>query len=142
MNKTYHLHWFRADPFGRIVVLVVGNYKDALEECDKIFRPKDKSTPLFSACFGEVLDCHPCRSKPENCGRTVCNDVGDVVMWFPVFPTPGTLAHELFHAVTDILESAGVTDTSGETNAYLLGEMYDHFFSALEKDRKGKRKRT
>ena len=39
------------------------------------------------------------------------------------------------HAKDDILNSAGVTDTSGETDAYLLGQMYDHFFSMLEKDK-------
>ena len=59
-------------------------------------------------------------------------------MWFPDFPTPGTLAHELFHSVTNVLNSAGVTDTNGETDAYLLGAMYDHFFAVLEKDKKTK----
>lgn len=56
-------------------------------------------------------------------------------VWFPAFPTPGTLAHELMHAKDDILNSAGVTDTNGETDAYLLGAMYEHFFSMLEKDK-------
>ena len=59
-------------------------------------------------------------------------------MWFPAFPTPGTLAHELFHAVTNVLNSSGVTDTNGETDAYLLGAMYDHFFAMLEEDKKTK----
>lgn len=49
---------------------------------------------------------------------------------------PGTLAHELLHAVDDILKSAGVSDTNGETDAYLLGCMFEHFFSVLEKDKK------
>ena len=42
----------------------------------------------------------------------------------------------LLHAVDDILESAGVSDTNGETDAYLLGCMFEHFFSVLEKDKK------
>ena len=138
-NNNYCLHWFRAGPFGRIVVLVVGDYKDALKECDDLFRPKDRKDRPFSEDFSKVLDDHPCKCDPQNCGRTVCNDVGDVVMWFPVSPTPGTLAHELLHAVTDVLRSAGVTDTSGEADAYMLGAMYDHFFTVLEEDKKMKK---
>ena len=135
VKNTYNLHWFTADPFGRIVVLVVGNYKDALKKCDKIFKPKDKDWPISSESFEKILDDNTCKGYSKNCGRTVSNDIGNVFVWFPDYPTPGTLAHELMHAKDYILNSAGVTDTSGETDAYLLGAMYDHFFSVLEKDK-------
>lgn len=78
---------------------------------------------------------NPPKGDLEYCGRTVQKDGLDVFVWFPVFPTPGTLVHELMHAKDNILNSAGVTDTSGETDAYLLGQMYDHFFKVLEKDK-------
>ena len=138
-KKSYALHWFTEEPFGRVVVLVIGDYKCALKECDKVFRPKDRNAHPFSEFVEEQLDDRPCKCSPDHCGRTISNDVGDVFMLFPAFPTPGTLAHELFHAVTNVLNSAGVTDTNGETDAYLLGDMYDHFFTVLEEDKKMKR---
>lgn len=140
MKKPYYLHWFTADPFARLVVLVVGDYKASFKEIDRRF--SDRSKPpkervKFSDGLAEVLEKNPPKGDLEYCGRTVQKDGLDVFVWFPAFPTPGALAHELMHAKDDILNSAGVTDTSGETDVYLLGQMYDHFFSALEKDKKG-----
>ena len=139
MKKPYYLHWFTVEPFNRIVVLVVGDYKASFRELDREFKeahlPPKKRTP-FSSGIVEVLDENQPTGRLEKCGRTVHKE-NDVFVWFPVFPTPGTLAHELLHAKDYILNTAGVTDTRGETDAYLLGAMYDHFFSALEKDRKG-----
>lgn len=138
-RKPYYLHCFHADPFARLVVLVVGDYKASFKEIDRKFKlrpnlPKADRVP-FTDGLAEVLEKNPPKGDLEHCGRTVQNDGLDVFVWFPAFPTPGTLVHELMHAKDDILNSAGVTDTSGETDAYLLGQMYDHFFAALEKDK-------
>ena len=143
-RKPYYLHWFHADPFARVVVLVVGDYKASFKEINRTFRPrkglpKEQRVP-FTDGLAEVLEKNPPKGDLEHCGRTVQKDGADVFVWFPVFPTPGTLAHELMHAKDDILNSVGVTDTNGETDAYLLGAMYDHFFSVLEKDKKGNTK--
>ena len=141
MKKPYYLHWFTAEPFNRIVVLVVGDYKASFKELDKTFiesyLPPKKRTP-FSNGLSEILDKHSPMGDRKMCGRCVMKNETDVFVWFPTFPTPGTLAHELMHAKDYILNSAGVTDTNGETDAYLLGAMYDHFFSVLEKDKKRK----
>ena len=139
-RKPYYLHWFHADPFTRVVILVVGDYKASFKEINRKFKlkpnlPKADRVP-FSDGLAEVLEKNPPKGDLEYCGRTVQRDGLDVFVWFPVFPTPGTLAHELLHAVDDILESAGVSDTNGETDAYLLGCMFEHFFSVLEKDKK------
>jgi hypothetical protein len=137
MKKPYYLHWFIVSPFNRIVVLVVGDYKASFKECNRRFieahLPPKKRTP-FSDGIDEILGENPPTGCPEICGRCVKKGI-NVFVWFPTFPTPGTLAHELMHAKDYILNSAGVTDTSGETDAYLLGEMYDHFFSVIEKDK-------
>ena len=138
-RKPYHLHWFTADPFNCVVILVVGDYKASFKEIDRKFKlrpnlPKADRVP-FSDGLVECLEENPPKGDLEHCGRTIHRKDGDVFVWFPVFPTPGTLAHELMHAKDDILNSAGVTDTAGETDAYLLGQMYDHFFSMLEKDK-------
>ena len=137
MKKPYYLHWFTAEPFNRLVVLVVGDYKASFKELDRTFKeshlPPKKRTP-FSDGLAEVLDENKPTGHPDKCGRAV-HKGNDVFVWFPAFPTPGTLAHELMHAKDYILNSAGVTDTSGETDAYLLGAMYDHFFKVLEKDK-------
>lgn len=140
MKKPYYLHWFTADPFARVVVLVVGDYKASFKEINRTFRPrkglpKEQRVP-FTDGLAEVLEKNPPKGDLECCGRTVQISGADVFVWFPVFPTPGTLAHELMHAKDDILNSAGVTDTNGETDAYLLGQMYDHFFKVLERDKK------
>ena len=135
-EKTYHLHWCKADPFGRFVILVVGDYREAVKECKRKFKSFD---PSFKNSFFEevvgIIDENPIWGNPSTSGRTVQKG-GDVFVWFPTFPTPGTLAHELLHAVDDILKSAGVKDTHGETDAYLLGYIFEHFFSVLEKDKK------
>ena len=130
MKKPYYLHWFTADPFNRLVVLVVGDYKASFKKLDRTFR--DKSSPpkdrkLFSDGIAKVLEKSPPTGDLKQCGRTIHKDL-DIFMWFPVFPTPGTLAHELEHAKDYILTSAGVADNNGETDAYLIGQMYDHFF--------------
>ena len=124
---------------GQVVVLVVGDYKASFKEIDRKFKlrpnlPKTERVP-FSDGLAEVLEKNPPKGDLEYCGRTLQKDGLDVFVWFPTFPTPGALAHELMHAKDDILNSAGVTDTSGETDAYLLGQMYDHFFAVLEKDK-------
>ena len=142
MKKPYYLHWFNADPFGRLVVLVVGDYKASFKKLDRTFR--DKSSPpkdrkLFSDGIAKVLEKNPPTGDLKLCGRTVHKDL-DIFMWCPVFPTPGTLAHELEHAKDYILTSAGVADENGETDAYLIGQMYDHFFNALERDKKRSKK--
>lgn len=139
MKKPYYLHWFQADPFNRVVVLLVGDYKASFKTLDRTFKlrsnlPKADRVP-FSDGLAECLEENPPKGSLEHCGCTIHRKAGDVFVWFPVFPTPGTLAHELMHAKDYVLNSAGVTDTAGETDAYLLGQMYDHFFKVLEKDK-------
>lgn len=138
MKKPYYLHWFTADPFSRLVVLVVGDYKASFKELDRRF--SDRSKPpkervKFTDGLAEALEKNPPKGSVEGHGCTTQKDGMDVFVYFPVFPTPGMLAHELMHAKDFILNSAGVTDTNGETDAYLLGQMYDHFFKVLEKDK-------
>lgn len=39
-RKPYYLHWFHADPFARVVVLVVGDYKASFKEINRKFKIK------------------------------------------------------------------------------------------------------
>ena len=133
-KKPFYLHWFTVEPFGRIVFLVVGDVHAALRYAKRHkFRRYD---------FGEITSvidgCDPIDQKGaklDECGRTIYRKSGDALCYFAVFPTPGTLVHELFHATCHIMEVVGVADKNGETDAYILGNMTDHFFSVLEKDK-------
>lgn len=136
MNNPYCLHWYKADPFDRFVILVVGDYREAIRECKRKF--KNYHSSFAKSLFEEVaetIDKEPIWGDPSSSGIAIQKG-GNVFVWFPAFPTPGTLAHELLHAVDDVLKSAGVSDANGEVDAYLLGVIYEYFFSVLEKDKK------
>lgn len=88
MKKLYYLHWFHADPFARVVVLVVGDYKASFKEINRKFKlkpnlPKADRVP-FSDGLAEVLEKNPPKGNLEYCGRTVQKDGLDVFVWFPL----------------------------------------------------------
>lgn len=134
-KKPFYLHWYRVDPFGRIVFCVVGDPLAAIKHARKHhFRKYDfgKITEVIQSCES----CDPFIGNLEECGRTIYRPGGDSLIYFPVFPRPGTLVHELYHATRQIISAVGVADANGETDAYIIGDMFDHFFSVLEKDKR------
>ena len=71
--------------------------------------------------------------KPDSIlGYCLRSDIFGPAIWLPKMPeTPfdfGTLTHELYHAVNNILNSKGVTDLN-EPLAYLLGYVVESFYT-------------
>ena len=67
-RKPYYLHWFNADPFARVVVLVVGDYKASFKAIDRKFKlkpnlPKADRVP-FSDGLAEVLEKKSAEGRP------------------------------------------------------------------------------
>ena len=68
MKKPYYLHWFHADPFTRVVILVVGDYKASFKEINRKFKlkpnlPQADRVP-FSDGLAEVLEKKSAEGRP------------------------------------------------------------------------------
>jgi hypothetical protein len=132
-KNPFYLHWFRVDPFKRMVFLVVGDAHAAVKYAKRHgFRHYDFSDIL--KILDENLPFKP-GAKLDECGKTVYHPSGDSLVYFAEFPTPGTLVHEIFHATCHIMETVGVADKNGETDAYVLDDLFSHFFASLENDK-------
>ena len=131
-GRTY-IHYMTAHPFRRMVVTIVGDPTAGLNRAGRLlgladmegFKAHMDPKTMYDGTLGKQPFCL--------CGRTVFDD-RDVVIWFPRFPYPSTLVHELEHAKDYILGASGVKDTEGEVDAYMLGELCRHFFRMFEID--------
>ncbi|MBO5704534.1 MAG: hypothetical protein J6R99_00780 [Alphaproteobacteria bacterium] len=100
------------------VPIFTGNIKVVSEkEWNKVF-PDDKIEPLDNGM--------------------VHTSNGELYIWVSPTTTRGTLAHECLHAVNRILYSKGMTATisDDETQAYLLGWLFDKLYPICFKDEK------
>lgn len=63
---------------------------------------------------------------------------GELYVWLNPTTTRGTLAHECLHLVNRIINSKGMTATTtdDETQAYLLGWLFDKLYPIYFKDEK------
>ena len=133
MGRKCWVHWCSADPFHRMVVTITGDLKAGLKTIESKFEMKgfcDKCYEYFKEKIPE--DEHP--NRPFcTCGVTFLRD-GSCIIYFPRFPYPWTLIHELEHAKDSVLETAGVKDTEGETDAYLLADLCRYFLLSFASD--------
>lgn len=133
MGRKCWIHWCGADPFYRTVVTIVGDLKAGLKTVEREF----KWEGFCDRHYEDFKWKAPEDKQPDRpfctCGITFLCD-GDCIVYFPRFPYPWTLIHELEHAKDFVLETAGVKDTEGETDAYLLGYLCRYFLLSFAYD--------
>jgi hypothetical protein len=97
------------DTYGVAIVYAYCSFKDYLYVHKRLFRNGDppKREAVGYCSFGEA-------SCGGNAGIVWINDRTDKQL------TIATAVHEISHVVDDILESAGVSDKSGEARAYMV----------------------
>jgi hypothetical protein len=72
-------------------------------------------------------------------GKTFCHSLGWPIIWLPSFPKKpiehAFVAHEIFHAVYDLLAKAGIrlSFDSDEAYAYLIGHITQKFYEKAKK---------
>lgn len=118
------------------VVLLCGDLKDPAlraaydREMRRVKAPKDcpsydKITEPFSGTGSDA----------EYTAATSCNyGNGDCIIHLHEWSS-GTFVHEVFHAVSGIMESRGVTDTHNETGAYTMEYLFEQFVNTDWADR-------
>lgn len=131
--KTY-VHYACADPFRRMVVTIVGDPKAGIARVEKELGWSGECEGVAEQILHDAPADHTAgKAAFCSCGRTVFNNQ-DVFIHFPRFPNPSALVHELEHAKDFILTAAGVKDTEGETDAYLMDYLSSHFFRMFAHD--------
>lgn len=117
------------DLYRRDLMLHFGSISDLQKELTVYL------SPLQVARTIEEMDAP--HDPSDVTGYTMIMDTGEVILWMPDVPHShrqyATLAHEIFHAATMILQKAGVqlTENSEEAAAYLIGYITEKTLDAL-----------
>lgn len=138
-TATTFVHWIVADPYDRMVCSITGDLSEGLRQLESCLRWKGFRDDVYDDMAKDLPRDNAAGRAPFcRCGRTCITDKNDVVMWFPRFPSLPILVHELEHAKDFVLNSAGVRDTEGEADAYLLAFLMGHFLEKIGDDIKRK----
>lgn len=140
MDEKPKAHYINVTTFRSFVLLVVGRDVDAcVKELSDQLELSTGSFSEYRRLMEEerdgLLDGVTETTRFCRCGRCITHG-SEALLWFPTFPTVGSLAHECLHAVQNMLKDRGVADANGETDAYLFEEVFRHFLTVLTEDAK------
>lgn len=88
----------------------------------------------------EYLPCIREELQGTDQGRTIRTPNGAVIIHLRVDPTPGLIAHEVFHAADFLMNHIGnpLSGTNDETYAYLIGHITDEVYAHMNEHRRRK----
>ena len=108
------------------VMVIFGGYNKRMEKRVKPYVRKEYLPKIRENLQG------------TNHGRTVRTPNGVVITHFRVDPSPGLIAHEVFHAADFLMNyiENPLSDTNDETYAYLIGHITDGVYDHMKGHRK------